>query len=111
MTDPLPVSLDPFRAVGRWIGKGNIQDGEHLSKPTAPADSNDPLAFVDVDAGYDDALAKDDAVKGNRKVFFDQCEQASDLLGLIETVHGRLLDHGRKPGFTDMERPLRSRST
>ena len=110
MTDPLPVSLDPFRAVGRWIGKGNFQYGEHLSKPTALADGNDPLAFVEVDAGYDDPLAKDDRVKGNSKVFLDACEQAGDLLRLIETVHGRLLDHGRKPGFTD-KGPLRSRST
>jgi len=47
---PLAVGLDPLRTVRRWGGEREIENRERLLRATAPADRNDLLATVQLDA-------------------------------------------------------------
>ena len=84
---PSPIGIDPFCPFRFRLGQRQVDDGDPLPFATPPTDSHDFSGIVQIDSVHGDLYPQQCRCERNRQVFFQHCEDASDLLGLVVAVH------------------------
>ena len=90
---PAAICLDPFRAIRRGLRQGQIEDRQRLSRASAPANRDNLLITVEIDALDCDLDAEDQRLEEYRQIPVYHREPTRDLLGLAVSVDGGLFNH------------------
>src|SRR5437016_6142328 len=101
---PATIRLNPFRSIRQRRRQRQIDDWKRLPSAPAPANCDDLLAAIEINALDNDRDAEYRRIEGHCQVLFDHCEPACGLLGVTVGVDGRLLDHLREPRLGEARR-------
>ena len=89
---PVPICLDPLRAVRTWTGERQVEDGDPLPPSTAAADRDHLVSLGQVDPLDRHRHAEHLGLERQREVILDHGEESTALLRLVVGIDDRLLD-------------------
>jgi hypothetical protein len=90
-TDPMAVSLDPLRPSGERRRRREVEEGNPLPVPTAPADRQNVIVG-EVDSFDCGRYSEDLGLERNLQSVLNHREQAADLLALVVAIDRCLLE-------------------